>query len=72
MASKTCEGTTGTGIKSGGYGREICASCGNFVFPNTNGQLRKHKAIRITESVRIACGITFTTEQEATFRANNG
>jgi hypothetical protein len=69
----TCTGTTALDVAATGmYGRQICATCGNSAFPNTDGTLRKHAAKRTAERIRIACGIVFTPEQEAVFAAHQG
>lgn len=45
-ATLKCDGTKSTGIAyTGLYGREICATCGNCVFPKNDGTLKSHKAI---------------------------
>lgn len=41
----TCIGTDSREPqREGAYGRRVCLTCGNLVFPNADGKLRKHVA----------------------------
>jgi hypothetical protein len=46
---ETCTGTVGSTALPGHYGRLICDTCGNSVFPNKDGKLRRHVAKKFGE-----------------------